>query len=205
VRETLPDSVLEFADEVIFVDVTPDVLRQRLREGKIYPRERIDSALSHFFRTENLAALRELAVREMLRARSERRHERPFARIVLGVAPRERDVALIERAARLARRLDVDLRVVAITARDDAEARTIVDTLARATNDAHGSFVAEVAPDAAVRVVQMLVAGDVLAVESPRKKRRWFGKHSFAVRALAAGVRELLVLAPRGTETTMSP
>jgi hypothetical protein len=41
----------------------------------------------------------------------------------------------------------------------------------------------------------------VLAVESPRKKRRWFGKHSFAVRALAAGVRELLVLAPRATET----
>ncbi len=84
VRETLPDSVLEFADEVIFVDVTPDVLRERLRQGKIYPPARVEAALGNFFRTENLAALRELAVREMLRARSERGRERPFARIVLG-------------------------------------------------------------------------------------------------------------------------
>jgi two-component system sensor histidine kinase KdpD len=198
VRETLPDSVLEFADEVIFVDVTPDVLRQRLREGKIYPRERIDAALSHFFRTENLAALRELAVREMLRARSERRRERPFARVVLGVAPRERDIELIKRAARLARRLDVDLRVVAVSQRDDAATRAAVDALARAATEAHGSFIAEVAPDAAVRVVEMLAEGDVLAVESPRKRRGWFGKSSFAVRALAAGARELLVFAPRG-------
>ncbi len=90
-QETLPDSVLEAADEVIFIDVTPDVLRQRLREGKIYARERIEAALSNFFRTENLAALRELAVREVRRARSARRRERPFARVVLGVAPRERD------------------------------------------------------------------------------------------------------------------
>jgi len=198
VRETLPDSVLEFADEVIFVDVTPDVLRQRLREGKIYPRERIDTALSHFFRTENLAALRELAVREMLRARSERRRERPFARIVLGVAPRERDVDLIERAGRLARRLDVDLRVVAITPQDDAATRAAADVLARATTSVRGTFVADVAPDPAVRIVQLLAEGDVLAVESPRHaKRRFFGKPSFAVLALAAGARELLVLAPR--------
>jgi two-component system sensor histidine kinase KdpD len=198
VRETLPDSVLEFADEVIFVDVTPDVLRQRLREGKVYPRERIDAALSNFFRTENLAALRELAVREMLRARSERRRERPFARIVLGVAPRERDVELVERAGRLARRLDVDLRVVAITPQDDPAARAAVDALARATSAVHGSFVADVAPDPAARIVQLLADGDVLVVESPRHpKRRFFGQSSFAVRALAAGARDLLVLAPR--------
>ena len=200
VRETLPDTVLEFADEVVFVDVTPDVLRQRLREGKIYPRERIDLALGNFFRTENLAALRELAVREMLRARSERRRERPFARIVLGVAPRERDAGLIERAGRLARRLDVDLRVVAITPRDDPSIRATIDVLSRATTAAHGNFVADVAADAAVRVVETLTEGDVLVVESPRGRRGLFGKRSFAVRALAAGARELLVLAPRDGE-----
>jgi hypothetical protein len=58
--------------------------------------------------------------------------------------------------------------------------------------------VADVAPDAAVRIVQLLAPGDVLAIESPRHpKRRFFGKASFAVRALAAGAREMLVLAPR--------
>ena len=205
VRETLPDSVLELADEVVFVDVTPDVLRQRLREGKIYPRERVDAALSHFFRTENLAALRELAVRETLRARSQRRRERPFARIVLGVAPRERDVGLIERAARLARRLDVDLRVVAIAPLDEPATRTAIDVLSRATAAARGTFVAEIAPDAALRIVESVGAGDVLAVESPRGARRLFGKRSFAVRVLAAGARELLVFAPREGDRAAEP
>jgi two-component system sensor histidine kinase KdpD len=194
VRETLPDSVLELADEAIFIDVTPDVLRQRLREGKIYPRDRVDTALGHFFRTENLAALRELAVREMLRARSERRRERPFERIVLGVAPRERDAGLIERAGRLARRLDVDLRVVVVTPRDD---EATVAALRRAASAVQANFVAEVAPDAAARLAALLGDGDVVTVESPRKRRRLFGKHSFAYRLLAAGVREMLVLAPR--------
>jgi two-component system sensor histidine kinase KdpD len=198
VRETLPDSVLELADEVVFIDVTPDVLRQRLREGKIYPSERVDAALRNFFRTENLAALRELTVREILRARSERRRERPFARIVLGVAPRERDVALIKRAARLARRLDVDLRVLVVTPHDDDAVRGIVDVLARAAGDAKASFLADVAPDPALRVVEMLADGDVVAVESPRiRRRRLFGKRSFAMRLFAAGAREMLVLAPR--------
>ena len=200
VRETLPDSVLELADEVVFIDVTPDVLRQRLREGKIYPPERVDAALQNFFRTENLAALRELAVREILRARSEQRRERPFARIVLGVAPRDRDVALIKRAGRLARRLDVDLRVVVVNSRDDDAARAIVDVLARAASTAKGSFLADVAPDPAVRIAEMLADGDVVAVESPRKRRGWFGKHSFAARLFAAGAREMLVLAPHNAD-----
>jgi two-component system, OmpR family, sensor histidine kinase KdpD len=197
VRETLPDSVLEFADEVVFIDVTPDVLRQRLRDGRIYPKQRIDAALGNFFRTENLAALRELGVREVLRARSERRRERPFARIVLGVAPRERDIALIARAGRLARRIDVDLLVVAVTPHDDAATRLAVAALKRATAAVKGTFVEETAPDPAVRIVQTLAEGDVLAIESPRKRRRFFAKPSFAVRALAAGAREMLVLAPR--------
>jgi len=198
VRETLPDSVLEFADEVIFIDVTPDVLRQRLREGKIYPRERVDAALANFFRTENLAALRELTVREVLRARSERGHGRPFSRIVLGVAPRERDVELIRRVGRLARRLDIDFRAIVVSPRDDEAMRAVIDTLSREAAAAGGNFLATVAVDAAARIVEMLGDGDVLAVESPRKRRSLFGRHSFAVRALAAGVRELLVLAPRG-------
>jgi two-component system sensor histidine kinase KdpD len=205
VRETLPDSVLEFADEVIFVDVTPDVLRERLRQGKIYPAQRVDAALGNFFRTENLAALRELAVREMLRARSERGRERPFARIVLGVAPRERDAALIRRAGRLAKRLDVDLRVFCVTPDDEPATRTRVDGLAAVTGAVRGTFVATVGDDAPVRVAEMLTDGDVLVVESPRHKRRPFGRRSFAVRALEAGVREMLVLAPRDDAQPPSP
>ena len=63
VRETLPDWVLDRADEVELVDISPHALRQRMKHGNIYPRERIDAALNNFFREGNLTALRELALR----------------------------------------------------------------------------------------------------------------------------------------------
>lgn len=63
VRETVPDTFLERADEVINVDVTVEELRSRLREGKIYRPEKIEQALSNFFRKGNLSTLRELALR----------------------------------------------------------------------------------------------------------------------------------------------
>jgi len=64
VRETFPDSVLASADEVVLIDLTPQALIQRMREGKIYPQQQIEPALNNFFRIENLAALREVALRE---------------------------------------------------------------------------------------------------------------------------------------------
>jgi two-component system sensor histidine kinase KdpD len=63
VRETLPDWLLDQADEVELVDISPYALRQRMRHGNIYPPERVEAALSHFFREGNLTALRELALR----------------------------------------------------------------------------------------------------------------------------------------------
>lgn len=65
VRETIPDAVLARADEVVMVDLTPEELLERLRAGKIYPLERIDTALNRFFRIENLSALREVALRQV--------------------------------------------------------------------------------------------------------------------------------------------
>ena len=63
IRETVPDSFLKRADEVVNVDVTIDELRSRLREGKIYAPEKIEQALANFFRKGNLNMLRELALR----------------------------------------------------------------------------------------------------------------------------------------------
>ncbi len=63
VRETLPDRILDEADEVELVDISPHALRQRMKHGNIYPPERIDAALHHFFREGNLTALREIALR----------------------------------------------------------------------------------------------------------------------------------------------
>jgi two-component system, OmpR family, sensor histidine kinase KdpD len=65
VRETVPDSVLGGADEVVLIDLTPEALIQRLQAGKIYPAQNIDAALNNFFKIENLAALREVSLRQV--------------------------------------------------------------------------------------------------------------------------------------------
>src|ERR1700684_3913499 len=63
IRETIPDSFLKRADEVVNVDVTVDELRSRLKQGKIYAAEKIEQSLANFFRKGNLSMLRELALR----------------------------------------------------------------------------------------------------------------------------------------------
>jgi two-component system sensor histidine kinase KdpD len=65
VRETIPDEVLSSADEVVLVDLTPEELIARLRAGKVYRPERVPAALNHFFKIENLSALRETALRQV--------------------------------------------------------------------------------------------------------------------------------------------
>ena len=61
-RETVPDAVVRAADQVELVDMTPEALRRRMAHGNIYKAEKIDAALTHYFRAGNLAALRELAL-----------------------------------------------------------------------------------------------------------------------------------------------
>ncbi len=65
VRERLPDTVIADADEIVNVDLTTEDLRKRLKEGMVYPGERIGTALANFFRETNLAQLRELTLREV--------------------------------------------------------------------------------------------------------------------------------------------
>ncbi len=65
VRETVPDHILWLADEVQLIDVAPESLRRRMRDGQIYAMDKVDQALGNFFKTGNLIALRELALREI--------------------------------------------------------------------------------------------------------------------------------------------
>jgi two-component system, OmpR family, sensor histidine kinase KdpD len=64
-RETIPDEVLSMADEVVLIDLTPEALIARLKAGKVYQPERVQAALNNFFKIENLAALRETALRQV--------------------------------------------------------------------------------------------------------------------------------------------
>jgi two-component system sensor histidine kinase KdpD len=147
-RETLPDKVLDEADEVELVDIAPDALRARMRHGNIYPPERAQKALEHYFTQSNLTALRELALRRMaektetqleeLMAGPER--EEAFPGAATGVADRvmvafdERPQArqLLRDGFRLARALKAPLLAVTIIApvqrvatRDSARERAL--------------------------------------------------------------------------------
>src|SRR5512139_47394 len=75
VRERLPDSILAEADEIVGVDLTTADLRKRLEEGKIYPAERIETAMANFFTRPNLEKLRELTLRELAAQIDLRRRE----------------------------------------------------------------------------------------------------------------------------------
>jgi len=77
IRERIPDTVLGEADQLVNVDLTTEDLRKRLLEGKIYPPERIQTALENFFKETNLEELRELTLRELAAQIDQRRREAP--------------------------------------------------------------------------------------------------------------------------------
>ena len=72
VKETIPDKIIDIADEIEVIDISPDSLRERIKSGKVYSKDKIDSALHNFFRIGNLTALRELALREVANEVDER-------------------------------------------------------------------------------------------------------------------------------------
>ncbi len=121
--ETLPDKIFEEADEVILVDITPDELLQRLKEGKIYLPRQAESAIRNFFRKGNLIALRELALRrtadrvddQMRTYRQERSIQALWQTqesILVCVGPRPGAEKIIRSASRLAMQLGVEWHAV---------------------------------------------------------------------------------------------
>ncbi|MCL6453874.1 MAG: histidine kinase [Alicyclobacillus sp.] len=126
VRELIPEALIRRADEVSVVDVTPETLRQRLRDGSIYPPDKIDHALANFFRKSNLSGLRELALRvvaedvddRLERSYSRRKIPGPVgAKEVIMVCVSSyysRAVRLIRRGHRMALRMKADLYVLSI-------------------------------------------------------------------------------------------
>jgi len=115
IRETIPDSFLRRADEVVNVDIPIDELRSRLREGKIYKADRIEQALANFFRKGNLTMLRELALRttaeQVSVAASEYRRAQGLEqapvpeKVMVCLSHRPGTERLIRNAARIAGRL----------------------------------------------------------------------------------------------------
>lgn len=125
VRETLPDWILDQADEVELIDISPAALRQRMKHGNIYPPARIETALENFFREGNLTALRELALRrtadktetQLQQYMTGHRIEQLWPaseRVLVGFDHRPHTRQVIRAAWRLAHGLHADLIAVSV-------------------------------------------------------------------------------------------
>ncbi len=198
VRETLPDGILALADEIILIDITPDALQQRLREGKIYLPEGAETALGTFFRRESLFARRELARREALRSRYRTRGSAPFERVLLSVGTRPLDVPMIRRASRIAARLAIEFAVAHVFEPSEREDREIVDALRTEARKTNADWIEACAADVPARLLEIARKRPetTIAVAGTHRKPRWPQTPSFARRLLDAGARELLVLVP---------
>lgn len=125
VRETVPDWVMQRVNEIVLADLTPEALQKRMRRGDIYPVERAERALGHFFKPGNLIALRELALQQVTTAvdrslESYLEKEGPGKslalreRIAVCVSSSPAAQYLVARAARMAHRIDAELYVIYI-------------------------------------------------------------------------------------------
>src|SRR5580698_1455941 len=145
VRETVPDAVFDRADAVELVDLTPDDLIQRLKEGKVYFPKQAERALEHFFSPANLTALRELALRrtaervdeQLLTEMQAHAIQGPWAageRILVCVSDDPRTASLVRYAKRLADRLHGPWMALYVEGRrstqlNEVERDRIADTL----------------------------------------------------------------------------
>jgi two-component system sensor histidine kinase KdpD len=162
-RETVPDEWVRRAEQVELVDMTPEALRRRLAHGNVYPAERIDAAMSNYFRPGNLAALRELAllwvadrVEDQLQEYL-RDHDIPGAwetreRVLVALTGAPGNDAVIRRAARIAGRVGGDLVGVHVVSSDGlvghtegtlVEHRRLLEELGGTYRDVVGDDVAE--------------------------------------------------------------
>ena len=181
VRETIPDSVVDEADEIILIDLTPEGARARMEHGHIYPPAQAAAALQGFFRPQNLSALRELALRrtaqevdeqldEYMREAAKKRAE-VEEHVLVFIDPSPFSRTLIRRGWRIAQGLRADL-LVAYMRRDLSERQQgdLARTLELA-EDLNARVFPLDAPDEAVALKAFIEEGRVGHLVLPHKRR----------------------------------
>ena len=148
IRETVPDWVIQQADEVVMADLTPEALQTRMRRGDIYPIARVERALSNFFRRGNLIALRELALQHVSKAVDKtlthymdahhiRENWAVRERVLVCISSNPASRYLIARGARIAEAVEGELFVLYVDRErelSDERKRSLENNLQFATN-----------------------------------------------------------------------
>ncbi|MED0940107.1 KdpD-like non-kinase potassium sensor [Bacillus mobilis] len=186
VRERIPDFILQKANEIQLVDATPEVLRKRLIDGKIYKEEKIEQSLQNFFTLNNLGALRELSLREVADDMDEKISQtviEPIGvkeKILVCVQYSSTAEKLIRRGWRMADRLNAELYVLNVERENidslSAGKKQTIEEWKSLTNQFDASFVLEEAngrtpADVIIEVAKKLQVTQILLGQSART--RW--------------------------------
>ncbi len=199
VRERIPDRLLDEADAVVVIDVTPETLEERLRDGKIYATNKIEQSLGNFFQRRNLIALRELALREVADTVEEDANTSTSAgqscniheRVLVCISTYPNSVQLLRRGGRIASYMNARLYAVFIADPErflTKEESLHVDMCEKLCREFGGEFLhvkshniaQEIAQVAANYHVTQIVIGES---QQPRWKK-WL-KGSFTQRLMA--------------------
>jgi len=211
VKERLPDAVLAEADQIVNVDLTAEDLRKRMEEGKIYPLDRVSTALANFFSAANLENLRELTLRELASQidlrRRETSEEESLAmpdQVMVGLSSRgPNSEVLLRYASRLAGKLNRNWYAVYV--QTPAEEATVIDaltqrliadtlTLAKQLGAMVFTFKGEDVADTLLRFAREYRVGHII-IGKPRKTTFWrkFGKNKNIIHALIAGAQGIAI------------
>jgi len=190
VRETVPDWVVQRVTEIVMADLTPQALQTRMKRGDIYPVDRAERALGNFFRTGNLIALRELALRQVAQAVDHSLEElrtedgKPLIvreRIAVGISSNPAAQYLIARGARMAQAIDAELYVVYVDSPADSideNQKTLADNI-RFAESVGAKVVRLERGDVAERVAEFVRAHHVTHVVFGRSATRGWKRYLY--------------------------
>jgi two-component system sensor histidine kinase KdpD len=190
VRETLPDNVLERADDIELIDLTPEELMDRLKAGKVYLQQQAERALVNFFQRANLQALRELSLRQAAHrlrrdveaARQEKAAKVPWATnelLLVCVGPSPTTAKLIRSAKRMATAFGAEWLAVAVetpgTAKSIATRELLGDHM-RMAEELGGETHTVVGPDLAATILEYARSRNVTKIVVGKSAQPWWKK-----------------------------
>jgi two-component system, OmpR family, sensor histidine kinase KdpD len=182
VRERIPDRILEAADQVVVVDVTPETLEERLLDGKIYAPEKIQQSLANFFQRRNLIALRELALREVADTVEEATvltkefcniHER----VLVCVSTYLNAVQLIRRGARIAGYMNAPFYVIFVDSPDrflTKEETLHIETCEKLCHEFEGQFLRVRHSDVARAIAEVAQQQRITQIVIGESQQSWW-------------------------------
>ncbi|TWH53624.1 sensor protein KdpD [Dulcicalothrix desertica] len=198
VRERIPDRLLDEADAVVVIDVTPETLEERLREGKIYRLDKIEQSLENFFQRRNLIALRELALREVADTVEDDGNASNLAglscniheRVLVCISTYPNSMQLLRRGARIASYMNARLYTVFVADPDrflSKEESLHIETCEKLCKEFGGEFVKANSHSVATEIAKIasdLHITQIVIGESQQSGWKRFFKRSFTQRLM---------------------